>query len=292
MSDVFASSAGKSSTSTAAPTATPYSSEGPTLPIAGAGPEHADNAGGKRLAEGTSGDEHSRQRKAQRMSVNDSQPTTTSHPALYEPWTLLPSETLKLLTAHKRLRSTQNVVPIVFTKNHNVKAGINRIKTFLGAYHDNKKSFDTPKAMEEKDCIIAISAQGEGTAKLVSIVDVARRVVAPTSKEKELGEDVSTWWLYTSLTSVEVKKKRNVASDRTNKDPPVEVDEVMQDEGGEADAFEPTEAERADRKKRDSGERLVKTPVLTIWITKKEIHAFKGVFGEQKFEVKTLPRDD
>lgn len=300
MSDMFASSAEKSSTSSPAPTPTPYSSEGPTLPIVGADTDHAGNVDGKHPIEGTLGNEQQEGRKrvkAQKIDPKESllratHPTTTSHPALYEPWTLLPNETLKQLTIQKRLRGTQNVAPIVFTKNQNVKAGINRIKTFLGAYQDNKNSFDTPKAMQEKDCIIAISAQGDGTAKLVSIVDVARRVVAPTQKEKELGEDIDTWWLYISLASIEVEKKRKDPSGSANNAQPVETDQEMQDGDQEGDAFEPTEAERAARKKDESQNRMIKSPVLTIWITKKEIPAFKSAFGEQKFQVKTLPRDD
>lgn len=296
MSDIFASSAEKSSAFTPAPTATPYSSEGPTLPLACAAPEHTHNTEAKRPVQGTSRDGHDnrahRQSKIQKTSVNDSQPAITSHPALYEPWTLLRTDTFKLVTAQKRLRGTRNVVPIVFTKNQSVKAGINRIKILLGAYHDNKSSFDTPNAINEKDCIISLSAQGDGTAKLVSIVDMARRVVAPTSKEKELGEDIDIWWLYTSLASVEVVKKRKDPSETKTNGQPVETDEAMQEEVGEADAFEPTEAEKADRKEDNSRDKMIKTPVLTVWITKKEIPAFKSAFGGEAFEVKTLPRDD
>ncbi|KAH7389421.1 hypothetical protein DE146DRAFT_162880 [Phaeosphaeria sp. MPI-PUGE-AT-0046c] len=280
MSDMFASSAEKSSTYTPAVTATPYSSEGPTLPIAGADTEHA---GG-------------RQRKARKIDSKEAPVgetrSPTSHPALYEPWTLLPTEILKQINAQKRLRGKHNVVPIVFTKNQNVKAGINRLKIFLGASETPKNSLDKPTALQEKDSVIAVSAQGDGSAKLVSIVDVARRVVAPTPKEKELGENINKWCLYTSLASIEVEKKKGSPSEKMSISQPDEMDQDMHEVDGEGDAFEPTVADKADQKKGDSQNRMIKTPVLTIWITKKEIPAFKSAFGEQTFEVKSLPRDD
>lgn len=301
MSDMFASSAETSSISTPVASATPYSSEGPTLPIIDADTEHAVNVDGKRPTVSTSVDgqhgEGERQRKAQKINskeslIDETRKSTTSHPALYEPWTLLPTDIFKQLTAQKRLKGTHNIVPVVFTKNQNVKAGINRLKVLLGAYEDRKQSFDIPTALKEKDTIIAVSAQGDGTAKLVSIVDVARRVVAPTPKEKELGEDIVRWWLYTSLASIEVEKKTKVPSETTSTTQPDEMDVDMRDSEGEGDAFEPIEAEKVDQQKNDTQNKMIKSPILTIWITKKEIPAFKSAFGEQTFEVKTLPRDD
>jgi hypothetical protein len=35
----------------------------------------------------------------------------------------------------------------------------------------------------------------------------------------------------------------------------------------------------------------VRTPVLTVWMTKKRIPAFQEAFGEQTFDVLSLPQD-
>jgi hypothetical protein len=280
MSDIFASSAKKNS-SAATPSATPYSSEGPTLPIVGAGTEHNAKA---------------QQRKAQGQNMdtsseNGAQPIATSHPALYEPWTLLPAELCKSLVSQERLRGPKNVIPVVFTKNQNVKTGINRLKTYLDAYKDESQPLEVPEALKQKDAILAYSAQGEGTAKLVSILDVAKRVVAP-SKEKKDDKQTVKWWVYTSLASVEVERKARIAPE-VDKDLKLGQDkQVVQEEDEEEDAFEPMEVDTPHQEKEERQKKMIKAPVLTVWMTKKKIPAFKEAFGEQFWEVDTLPQDD
>jgi hypothetical protein len=292
MSDIFASSAEKD-TSAITTSATPYSSEGPTLPIIGADNEHASDSNGKL------GVSAQRKRKAQgqdieKPSTNGSQPIPTLHPALYEPWTLLPAALRNSPSSQARLRGTQNVVPIVFTKNQNVKAGINRMKTYLGAYKDKTQPLEVPEALKQTDAIIAVSAQGEGTSKLVSILDVAKRVVAPSVKEKECDRRTIEWWVYTSLASVEVERKAKSSFEMTgNEDVQLsQAKQVAQEEDDEEDAFEPMEVDAPDQEKQQQQKQVIKAPVLTVWITKKKIPAFKETFGEQVWEVNTLLHDD
>jgi hypothetical protein len=281
MSDVFASSAEKNSTATTT-AATPYSSEGPTLPIIGEDYEH--NA-------------ISKKRKAQaqdveKLSTQRTQPIATFHPALFTPWTLLPAELCKSLVSQARLRGAENVVPVVFTKNQNVRAGINRLKTYLGAYKDQSQSLDTPEALKENDVILAYSAQGEGTAKLVSILDVARRAVAPGDKGKEEDEQTVEWWVYTSLASVEVEKKAKITSEAIEDVKLGQDRQVILEEDEEEDAFEPMEVDTPHQEEEQQRKQMIKAPVLTVWMTKKNIPALKEAFGEQVWEVLISPQDD
>jgi hypothetical protein len=283
MSDIFASSAEKESSGMAA-TATPYSSDGPTLPIIGADTEHP-----KKDTD-----------KAHNMNdqVTDrAHPVPTYHPSLLEPWSLLPGELLKLLTSQARLRGTQNIVPVVFTKNQNIKAGINKLKTYLGAYKDERQSMEIPEALAKPDAIIAVAAQGDGTAKVVSILDVARRVVAPSTKDREMAEGmdtkIDTWWLYTSLTSVEVEKKIGVLPSANNGDQvKTKARARHETKDGEDEAFESMDIDMPVQQTKQLQKQKLKAPVLTVWLTKKRIPAFKDAFGEQNFEVKSLPQDD
>lgn len=283
MSDIFASSAEKESSGITA-TATPYSSEGPTLPISGADTEH-------------SGKDTDKARIMSDQVTDRAQPVPTIHSSLYEPWTLLPNELVDLLSSQARLQGTQNIVPVVFTKNQNVKSGINRLKTYLGAYKNESQPIGIPDVLTRPDAIIAVSAQGDGTAKLVSILDVARRVVAPSIKDKkmveEIGTKINTWWLYTSLTSVEVEKKIRVTSGANDSEKlDAKVRAKQKNEDSEEEAFEPMDVDMPVRQKDQRQNQKIKAPVLTVWLTKKQIPAFKDAFGEQSFEVKSLPQDD
>jgi hypothetical protein len=281
MSDVFTSSAEKhSSANTTA--ATPYSSEGPTLPIIGVDNEHI-TISKKRKAQG---------QNVERPSTQGTQPITTFHPALFTPWTLLPAELRKSLVSQARLRGAENVVPIVFTKNQNVRAGINRLKTYLGAYKDQSQPLDMPEALKQNDVILAYSAQGEGTAKLVSILDVARRAVAPGDKAKEDGEQTVEWWVYTSLASVEVERKAKITPEAIEDVKLGQNRQVILEEDEEEDAFEPMEVDTPHQEEEQQRKQIIKAPVLTVWITKKNIPALKEAFGEQVWEVFILPQDD
>lgn len=292
MSDIFASSAEKNSSATTTP-ATPYSSEGPTLPIlGGADGEHTVEPESNQTA-----NDSRKKRKTQKQGSEEhvkagAQPVPSFDPSLYEPWTLLPAELLKV--SQNRLRGAKNVVPIAYSRNQNIKGGINRLKTYLGAYKNKSQPMDMPEALKEADVVIAVSAQGEGTAKLVSIIDLVRRVVAPTAKSKLDGGNVETWYMYTSLASIEVEKrskavsKINDGADQAEKPKPIADEDAEEEE----EAFEPMDVDVPEHEQGQLQRQTIKAPILTVWMTKKKIPAFKEALGEQTFGVQTLPEDN
>lgn len=277
MSEMFTSSSEKDANTTTITATPPYSSEGPTLPIIGA-PEEIQIPNKKRKAPNDT---------AKATTNKQSQHSShTIHPSLYKPWTRLPPDLLKLVESQTRLKISQNIVPVIFSKNQNVKSGINRLKTYLGAYKDPASTIELPEALNKEDVIIAVSAQGEGTTKLVGIVDMVRRIVAPSGKEQEGSEQVETWVMYTMLSSVEVERKAKDVEEEM-KDGDTEVQSTLEEE----DAFEPMDV---DVQEKDSGRDKTltkKIPVLTVWMTKKSIPAFKNAFGEQTFPVLKLLED-
>lgn len=289
MSEVFASSSEKDANTTTVTATPPYSSEGPTLPIIGA------LDGAPKVAETV---KSGKKRKAQHgdagiATKKPSQPQSppTIHPSLYEPWTRLPTELRKLLETQKHLRGTQNVIPVVFSKNQNVKSGINRLKTYLGAYKDPASTIDMPDALKAEDTVIAVSAQGEGTTKLVGIVDMVRRIVAPSGKEEGNGK-VEPWWMYTMLTSVEVER-RPKAPETVGKGAE-EAKKSGNSQEEEEEAFEPMEIDGDGAQEKATEKDSVQTrkvPVLTIWMTKKKTSTFRNAFGEHPFSVQKLPED-
>jgi hypothetical protein len=283
MSEILKSSSEKDATTSTATATQPYSSGGPTLPIIGA----ADDA-----LKAFEAEKPSKKRKAQDTNTSttpkkqsQAPSQATNHSSLYEPWTRLPTELLKLLETQSRLRGAQNIVPVVFSRNQNVKTGINRLKTYLGAYKNPASDIEIPEALKEEDCLIAVSAQGQGATKLVGIVDMVRRVVKPSGEEGE----VETWWMYTMLTSVEVESKGRARDD--------EEAEKTQDSQEDEEAFEPMDVDggksQGKEKERDTNTTKKRNvPVLTVWMTRKKIPAFKSAFGEQSFTVQKISNDD
>lgn len=290
MSDIFASSAeNDASAAIATATATPpYSSEGPTLPLIEGNGEHTTdaNASGLDVKKQETNGGATKERNEQLQTTKRAQPIMTNHPGLYEPWTLLPREILGPLLSQSRLADAQNVVPIVCTKNQNIKSAVVRLKTYLGAYVDQKNPMEVPVVLKEKGSIIAISAQGEGTAKLLTIVDLARRVVKPDPALSTDYKIVQTWRMYMSLTSVEIEHKQRIDSYNTAPGEAGRTGETQEEE-----AFEPMEIDLPNQKTSETA-RTRKAPVLTVWMSRNEIPAFKEAFGEQIFAVQTLPKDD
>lgn len=188
------------------------------------------------------------------------------------------------------------MVPIVFTRNQNVKTGINRLKTYLGAYRDPKSTIEMPDALKQDDFLIAVSAQGEGTIKLVGIVDLVRRVVAPGGEVgSEHGKGVEKWYMYTVLTHVEVEpKSKSVGQVGTKDDEEGGAGAVVEAQDvDEEEAFEPMDVDgpesRSGRAEGLGSEvKKRRIPVLTVWMTKKSVPALKNAFGEQVFSVLPL----
>jgi hypothetical protein len=294
MSDMFASSTEQPVDTTMATASPPYSSEGPTLPTLEsslkANPE-SHNAKDARPAKTSK--THDQDSKATAPKQATPQREHTTHPSLYEPWTLLPPQLLELLEAQARLRTTQNVILIVFTKNQNVKTGINKLKTYLGAYRDPKSTIEMPDALKQDDVLIAVSAQGDGTIKLVSIVDLARKIVAPGSDGSNEAGKVEKWYMYTVLTHIEVEPKSKTGKTAANEDEGKGIEESGEQQDAdeeEEEAFEPMDVdEPEDKSARSEKEvRKRKVPVLTVWMTRKSVPAFASAFGEQVFSVQAL----
>ncbi|KAF1839217.1 hypothetical protein BDW02DRAFT_231341 [Decorospora gaudefroyi] len=288
MSEMFAASSATDASTTMAMTTPPYSSEGPTLPIIDA----LDDA--RKLSEATKA---SKKRKAHEGCVDTTAkkpshttPPRTIHPSLYEPWTRLPPDLHKLLETKTRLRGAQNVIPVVFSKNQNVKSGITRLKTYLGADRGSASSIEIPDASKHEDLVIAVSAQGEGTAKLVSIVDMVQRLVAPSGKDKD-DKTVETWWMYTQLSSVEAKRTVKTGNGHTEG-----IEERTGPNRGteEEEAFEPTnlgEQNTQGTVPDKDAVQMRRVPVLTVWMTRKKIPEFRKAFGEQTFPVQKIPQE-
>ncbi|KAF2833568.1 hypothetical protein CC86DRAFT_11657 [Ophiobolus disseminans] len=294
MSDIFASSANKdvNATTTAAVATPPYSSEGPTLPVIEGDGDHMTNgyaeAAGETVAKGKSNAAKKKNRSENRESTTKLvQPVATNHPALYEPWTLLSRDILGLLLSQSRLADTKNVVPVVFTKNQNIKGGILRLTTYLRAHLDQKNPIELPEPLKKHESIIAISAQGDGATKLVSIVDMVRRIVVPKTALEQSDKAIVTWCMYTSLASVEVERKNQSAREAVSHR---EGSHTVQDTQ-EEEAFEPMDVDVPEEKTNMEPLKMRRVPVLTVWMTKKRLPAFKDAFGEQTFLVHTLPEE-
>jgi hypothetical protein len=287
MSDILASSAEHDVSAAIATATPPYSSEGPTLPLIEGNGEHTTdvNASGLDAKKQETNGGATKEKNGKLQATKREQPINTNHPGLYEPWTLLPREILGPLLSQSRLADTQNAVPIVCTKNQNIKSAVVRLKTYLGAYVDQKNPMEVPVVLKEKGSIIAILAQGEGTAKLVTIVDLARRVVKPDPALSTEDKMVQTWRMYMSLASVEIEFKERIKSHVA------QGEARTTEETQEEEAFEPMEIDVPSHKT-DETARARKVPVLTVWMSRKEIPAFKEAFGEQTFAVQTLPKDD
>ncbi|KAF2035659.1 hypothetical protein EK21DRAFT_96840 [Setomelanomma holmii] len=290
MSDIFASSAEKDTSAGAATATPPYSSEGPTLPLIDGDSAIKETNSNAATTSKASEDSTSRKRKLQHQNQSGHATTSiavpaTVHSALYKPWTLLSVELLKSLKSQGRMREMQNIVPVIISRNQNIKAGINRLKTCLGAHKDNTNPIEMPAGLKPADAMIALSAQGEGTAKLISILDVVRRVVAPAAIQQEGSGSAVTWWLYLTLTSVEAERKSQTGAGGRQASSHTQETE-------DADAFEPIDVEQTSNG--DASENLAtrKIPVLTAWMTKKRVSAFAEAFGEQTFTVQTLPSDE
>lgn len=298
VSDVLASSADTRIPS--APNSTtdaPYSSEGPTLPIIGAAQfAHggqstnipAPQQGQKRKR--TAPDNDKTQSGGGMSNKSDMQkPVRTNHSKLYEPWVLLPGKARREVEK----RGTENVMPIVYSKNQNVRSGITKLRRYLGLGND-QASDDVPTALRQEAAIIAVSAQGDGTVKLVGIVDMVRRITG--EKEAEKGCEVEKekiegikWYMYTALSSVVVPRGKEAANgvdaEGQEKGQAGSESDAMDVDGDDV-AVEEMQGHGHLAEERRNAEGKTKTvPVLTVWMTRKRIPSFRDAFGEEDFVV-------
>jgi hypothetical protein len=264
------------SSSKAKPTATPAqpsSSDGPTLPIITTTPQpHTTTVPAKR-------------KSSEADHTNANERGHTLHPQLYTPWTLLPAQ-LQAEVRKGDESTNANIVPVAWSKNQNVRSGVNRVKTYLGFGLDAASKTKTktggssatgtgtgtgierPAALEADDGVLAVSAQGEGTGKLVGILEVAKRVVQGGAKHGD--GDAREWFVYTALSSVSVPVRKREAAAKAART--AEAAEPGS-EGESDDAFEtPAGEERA--------EKVRSEPVLTVWFCRGRVGGFERAFGE------------
>jgi hypothetical protein len=257
--------------------------------------------------------------------------TQNDNAPLYEPWTLLPPSIRKAIEKKETNKSKPknwqwlgHTIPIVYTRNQSIKSGVNRLKMLLGASPlptitgEEREKVDR---LQKGEGMVAVSAQGDAVGKLVSVVEMTRRVVgvvAPSGcgagagagdgeAERERGEK---WYMYTCLSNRRLEKpshgKLPQKPRRPNQEtgtetngqlgedePDKEVQNIdgrrdeVRDEHEDEDedqAFE-TVQQIADRD-RSEQKRWIDVPVLTVWMSKIQIREFREGFGEQEFVVR------
>jgi hypothetical protein len=293
----------------------PYSSEGPTLPVIGdpgaltnGGAEQEDNGGvrkrrktdnasvaTKTRAEGvvqaTGGNDtaEERKRKGNGQEMQGGRPRKDLA-ELYEPWNLLPADLR--VSVEKRVKSwswEDRVAVVVFTRNQNIKSGINRLRELLTTPAETTDESPTDSnqpdtSREEKVAgndirdMVAITAQGEATTKLVGIVEMTKRNLKPTSSEPEPKAekpDVQKWYSYIGLTSCVIDTRTTKTKDKGKRQ--------KDDKDEEEEAFESILDIQEKEEEARKAKRTV--PVLTVWMARNRIPEFAHAFGENIFQV-------
>jgi hypothetical protein len=171
---------------------------------------------------------------------------------LYTPWVLLPSSLQPTFPSWE-----DRTVPVVFTQNQNIKAGVHTLLTYLNTTEQNKGI----EGITDSDAVIAVSAQAEGISKLASIIEITKRALENQS---------NTWYAYSALSSREIKRKR-----RRKNAPRI-------DTAKDEDDFESLLAVR-DQEEGENLESKIVVPQLTVWISGRKMPQFMDSFGEQTF---------
>jgi hypothetical protein len=189
---------------------------------------------------------------------------------LYEPWLLLPAS-LRSAVANSLTSWEDRIVPVVFTRNQNIKAGINKLKAYMGDDQSRNATAEEKlwaERLAKGDALLAVSAQAEATTKLVGIIGMAKRILAPS--ENQPGAEGDTWYSYTSLSS-QVMQKRN--PDKA----------ARKEDAKDDDPFDSL----ADIQTQDSenSRSMLTVPLLTVWVSRARIPPFRDAFGEQTFRV-------
>ncbi|KAG9204520.1 hypothetical protein G6514_000979 [Epicoccum nigrum] len=280
MSDVLPSPAAASTSTEAArssapATEAPLSSEGPTLPLLGA----SHNGPGKKRKRTTAA--ASTAPSHRKHTAPAPAPGRSTHASLYAPWTLLPARERKVLEES----AAGNVEAVVWTRNQNVRAGVNKLKNLLCA---------TPREGQEGK-LVAVSALAQGATKLVGIVDVAVRVAGGGEERdgEERGE-ARTWFLYTVLSGVLVSRGRRGNEDgdglaerkeAQGEGDAVDVDlDLKVDVDGDG-AGPAGEHGGAAHQVRQSAQDMKRVPVLTVWMSRRSMAGWREVFGEREVVV-------
>lgn len=197
-----------------------YASDGPTLPIVGGVGEHSNQVTPNPRGRPTEENADRRPTKKQRTRDDLSKEPTDPEPAtkkskvavegLHQPWTLLPVDVSQQIEKRLGAQWKGNVEVVVWTKNQNVKSGINRLKNLLSFQESPESEAKSGRKAPERSQagLITVSAYGEGTTKLVGIVEMAKRVVGDGVKGGD-GMDGETWFAYTILSSTSEEEVKN-----------------------------------------------------------------------------------
>ncbi|KAJ4378583.1 hypothetical protein N0V86_006290 [Didymella sp. IMI 355093] len=202
----------------------------------------------------------------------------------------MPRKDVEKLQARKE-GEKKGVEVVVFTKNQAVKSGIALLLRLLNARPaegevDDGKDAHTSVAEDkeektdarEEEQILVVSAQGEGTVKLVGIVDMARRIAAEAARGKHKTGKEARWYMYTVLSSVQMPLRENGSSDAG-----VERDA---EESGEAMHVDTDDEDGAVKETHTSpAEKMKNVPVLSVWLTRKSMVGWKDAFGEEEMVV-------
>jgi hypothetical protein len=210
-----------------------------------------------------------------------------------------------LAAVYKRLGESfwaENCTPVVMTRNQNIRSGVNKLKSYLGATTPNSSVEIAKEAVEvlrSEYLVVAVSAMGAATTKLVGVLEVLRRVVGGADGEAEVGGEgqgtrqTEEWYMYTSLGSMLVEKKARTENKQT-RDGMEHVDELLPAKGtgvetrrnGDEDTFfEPTATDKETAEAAEKTPREKSVPVLTVWLSRTSIPEFKRDLGEEKFAV-------
>ena len=171
----------------------------------------------------------------------------------------------------------------MFSKNQNIKAGITKIRRYIGAETSDTEAI--PAALKDEDAIIAVSAQGDGTVKLVGIIDMVKRITRESVQEKEGGVK---WYTYTVLSSVTVPRKSSAAANGSaNASNAADQRDEDRAEDGEAMDVDGHEGVKETQESSTDEGATKSVPVLTAWMTRRRIPGFKEAFGEHEVVVHT-----
>lgn len=292
-------------TSLALATLVPFSSDGPTLPLVGSSsrPQPVGNSGTKRKSSSDADADADADANTATANHKKLKTTPADHSALSTPWTFL-DDALKQ-RVQRQIRETgasqwtwdTHCVGVVYTRNQNIRTAVNRLKLYLG-HERGSSGIEVPDVLKgDADGgggVIAVSAMGEATTKLVGVVELAKRVVGSSSphssadkNEDDMQEDgagaedggtrqttAQTWYSYAVLSSRAIPAST-----------PQDLDAATDDNTTRNASSSTTTPARARQSIAQGQDKPRKVPVLTVYLSRRSIDALRRGFGEQKFEV-------
>ncbi|KAF1993749.1 hypothetical protein P154DRAFT_625195 [Amniculicola lignicola CBS 123094] len=131
---------------------------------------------------------------------------------------------------------------------------------------------------ERKEKFVCVIAQGKGTMKMTSVVEIAKRVVGPAANGVVGGDEQGKrWYVYTGLSS----RDADEATSGKNKNQRKKKEERNEDASDSEDAFEVL-GRHPDGHARKKPKKI---PVLMIWLSPVPILELAQEFGEGTMRV-------